>query len=67
MEKDGLPRPVVDVEDLKMPVVELRGDQVGDDAECAGQLPVRAGDEAQDLPRVLGVELGLDWFGRARL
>ena len=46
---------------------ELRGDQVGDDVECAGQLRVCAGVEAHDLPRVVGVELGLDWSGRARL
>ena len=67
LEEDGLARSVVDVEELEMPIGELRGDQVDDDVECAGQLPLRAGDGAQDLPRVVGVELGLDWTGRARL
>ena len=47
-----------------MPIGELRGDQVNGDVECAGQLRVRAGDEAQDLPRVVGVELGLNWPGK---
>ena len=45
---------------LKIPIGELRGDQVDDDMECAGQLRVRAGDEAQNLLRVVGVDLGLD-------
>ena len=58
---------MADVEELEMPIGELRGDQVNDDVECAGQLRVRAGDEAQGLPRVAGVEIGLDWPGRARL
>eukprot|EP00614_Pseudopedinella_elastica_P002255 CAMPEP_0172588044 /NCGR_PEP_ID=MMETSP1068-20121228/7006_1 /TAXON_ID=35684 /ORGANISM="Pseudopedinella elastica, Strain CCMP716" /LENGTH=37 /DNA_ID= /DNA_START= /DNA_END= /DNA_ORIENTATION= len=35
-----------DVEELEMLIGELRGDQVSDDVECAGQLRVRAGDEA---------------------
>ena len=51
---------MVDDDELEMPIGELRGDQVGDDVEYAGQLPVRAGDEAHELPRVVGVELGLD-------
>ena len=42
---------------LAMLVGELRGDQVGDDVECAGQLRIRAGDEAQGFPRFLGAEL----------
>ena len=67
LEEDGLTRPVVDVEELEMPIGEFRGDQVDDDVECAGKLRVRAGDEAQGLPPVAGVELGLDWSGRARL
>ena len=67
LEEDGLAHPMVDVEELEMPIGELRGDQVDDDVECAGQLCARAGDEAQGLPRVLGVERGLDWSGRARL
>ena len=67
LEEDGLARPEIDVEELEMPVGELRGDQVNDDVECAGQHRVRAGDEAQDFPRVVGVELGLDWSGRAGL
>eukprot|EP00614_Pseudopedinella_elastica_P014930 CAMPEP_0172581556 /NCGR_PEP_ID=MMETSP1068-20121228/792_1 /TAXON_ID=35684 /ORGANISM="Pseudopedinella elastica, Strain CCMP716" /LENGTH=78 /DNA_ID=CAMNT_0013374579 /DNA_START=1 /DNA_END=237 /DNA_ORIENTATION=- len=50
LEEDGLAHPVVDVEELEMPIGELRGDQVNDDVECAGQLRVRAGDEAQDVP-----------------
>ena len=66
-EEDGLARPVVDVEELEMPIGELRGDQVGDYVECAGQLRACAGDEAQDLPRDVGVMLELDWSGRARL
>ena len=67
LEEDGLARPVVDGEELVVLTGELRGDEVDDGVECVGQLRVRAGDEAQDLPQVLGVELGLDWFGRARL
>jgi hypothetical protein len=67
LEEDGLAHPMVDVEELGMPIGELRGDQVNDDVECAGHLRVRAGDEAQDLPRVAGVELGLDLSGRAKL
>ena len=50
LEEDGLAHPMVDVEELEMPIGELRGDQVNDDMECAGQLRVRAGDEAQDVP-----------------
>ena len=65
--EDGLANPVVDVEELEMPIGELRGDQANDDVECAGQLRIRAGDEAQDLPRVVGVEFGLVWSWRARL
>ena len=67
LEGDGLAHPMVDVEELEMLIGELRGDQVNDDVECAGQLRVRAGDEAQDVPWVVGVELGLDWSRRARL
>ena len=63
LEEDGLARPVADVEELEMPIGELRGDQVDDDVKCAGQLSVRAGDEGQDFPRVVGAELGLDWSG----
>ena len=48
-----------------MLIGELRCDQVGNDVESAGQLRVRAGDEAQGLPRFVIVELGLDWPGRA--
>ena len=58
---------MVDDDELEMPIGELRGDQVGDDVEYAGQLPVRAGDEAHELPRVVGVELGLGKSGQARL
>ena len=50
LEEDGLAHPMVDVEELGMLIGELRGDQVNDDVECAGQLRVRAGDEAQDVP-----------------
>ena len=46
LEEDGLARPVVDVEEVEMLIGELRGDPVGDDVECAGQLRARAGDEA---------------------
>ena len=60
LEEEGLARPVIDVEELEMLIGELRGDQVKGDVECAGQFIVRAGDEAQGLPRVLSVELGLD-------
>ena len=58
---------MVDVEEMMILIGELKGDQVDDDVECAGQLRACAGDEAQDLPRVLGTELGLDWSGRAGL
>ena len=67
LKEDGYAHLMVDVEELEMLVGELRGDQVNDDMECAGQLRVRAGEEAQDLPRVLGVELGLDLSGQARM
>ena len=40
---------MVDVEELEMLIGQLRGDQVYDDVECAGQLRVRAGDEARGL------------------
>ena len=50
LEEDGLAHPMVDVEELEMLIGELRGDQVNDDVECAGQLRVRAGDKGQDLP-----------------
>ena len=66
LEEDGLAHPVVDVEELVMLIGELKSDQVNDDVECARQLRVRAGDEAQELLRVVGVELGLDWSRRAR-
>ena len=49
LEEDGLARPVVDVEKLEILISELRGDQVGGDVECVGQLRVRAGDEAQNF------------------
>ena len=67
LEEDLLARHVVDVEELKMLIGELRGDHVDDDVKCAGKLRVRASDEAHDLPRVVGVELGLDRSGRVRL
>ena len=38
LEKDGLARPVVDIDELELPIGEFRGDQVDDDVECAGQL-----------------------------
>ena len=40
LEEDGLARPVVDVEELKMLIGELGGDLVDDNVECAGQLRV---------------------------
>ena len=49
LEEDGLAYSMADVEELEMPIGELRGDQVNEDAEYAGQLCVRAGDEAQDV------------------
>ena len=67
LEEDLPEHPVVDVKEPGIFIGELRGDQVNDDVECARQLRVRAGDEAQGLPRVLGVELGRDWSRRARL
>ena len=36
LEEDGLARPVVDVEELRVLIGELTGDQVGGDMECAG-------------------------------
>ena len=60
LEDDGLARPVVDVEDLEWLIGELRGDQDDDDVELAEQPRVCAGDEAHDLPRVVGVRLELD-------
>ena len=51
-----------DVEKMKVLISELRGDQVSDDMEYAGQLRVRSGDYANDLPRVVGVELGRFYF-----
>ena len=50
LEDDGLAHPMVDVEELEMPIGEFRGDQVNGDVECAGQLRVRAGYEAQGVP-----------------
>ena len=35
LEEDGLARPAVDVEELEMPIGELRSDQVLNDSECA--------------------------------
>ena len=61
LEEYGLARPVVDIEELGVLIGELRGDQAGDDVECAEHLRVHAGDEAHYLPRVEGVELGFDW------
>ena len=52
LEGDGLARPVVDVEELEMPIGELRGDHINDDVEGAGQLCVRAGDEARTFPEL---------------
>ena len=36
LEEDGLARPVVDVEELRVLIGELTGDQVGGDMECTG-------------------------------
>ena len=46
---------MADVEELWTLIGKIRDDQVNDDVECAGKLRVRAGDEAQDVPWVLGV------------
>ena len=43
---------MVDVDKLGMLIGELRGDLVGGDVECAGQLIVRAGDEATAFPEL---------------
>ena len=66
-EKDGLECPGVDVGEQGVLIGELGGDQVEDIAECARPSPVRACDEARNIPRVVGVELGPDWSDRARL
>ena len=66
LREGGIARPGIDVEELGVLIGELRGGQVEDFVECAGHLPVHAYDEARDLPRVVAVELGLDWSGRAR-
>ena len=50
LEQDGLARPAVDVEELKAPIGELGGDQVGDIVECAGKLSVRGCDENVTSP-----------------
>ena len=50
LEENRLAHTMLDVEELGMLIGELRGDRVNDDVECAGQLRVRAGDEAQDVP-----------------
>ena len=39
LEGDGLARPVVDVEELQMPIGELRGDQVGDELLLSSETP----------------------------
>ena len=45
---------MVDVEELEMPIGEMRGYQVDDNMECVGQLCAGAGDEAQDLNNAMG-------------
>ena len=50
LEEDGLARPVVDAEELELLIGELGGGQSGDEVKYAGQLRVRAGDEAHELP-----------------
>ena len=67
LEDNALALPVVDVEEPEMLIGELKGYQVDNEVECAGQLRVCAGDEAQDLPRFVRAELGLDWSGRTWL
>ena len=47
---DGFARPAVDVEEQRVLIGELKGDQVDGFLKYAGQLPVRACDEARDLP-----------------
>ena len=42
LEDDGLARPWIDVEELEMPIGELRSDQADDAVKCAGHLSVRA-------------------------
>ena len=52
LEEDELAHSMADVEEPEMPIGELRGDQVDNDVEFAGQLRARAGDEAQDVPEL---------------
>ena len=65
-ERDGLARPLAHVGELGVFIGELRGDRVVNNRECAGNILERACDEARDLPRGAGVELGLDWSDRSR-
>ena len=58
---------MADVEQLNIFIDELRSDQDDDGSECAGKLRLLAGDETRDLPRAIGIELGLDRSGRAGL
>ena len=62
LEGAGLAHPGADVKEPGMLIGELGGGMAGDVVESAGQIPVRACDEARDLPRVLWslCELGLD-------
>ena len=48
---------MLDVEEMGLIIGELKGDQFGNLFKCAGQLPVRAGDEACGFPRVADTEL----------
>ena len=58
---------MLDVEEMGLIIGELKGDQFGNVFKCAGQLPVRAGDEACGFPRVADTELVPDWPGRTGL
>ena len=57
VEEDGLARPVIDVEERKIFIGELRGGQVDENVECNGRLRISAGDEGRGLPQVAGAEL----------
>ena len=50
--KHKLGPPVIDVEELEMPIYELRSDQVGDVVDCAWQLPYAPATRPAAFPEV---------------
>ena len=52
LEEDGLAHPMADAEELGMLVSELRGDQVNDELECAGQLRVAPTTKPRTFPEL---------------